>query len=208
MVLNGNFIFYFIIIKANCSSYNKLDLQLALLILSAGDRNGNIVKNKNDEYLKININKEGNGIQKDTVNIIPSLAEIKRGVNIDEKTKIERINNKFRYLYKKAERLIAYRIGYEYDQHYNNKLNDIDEFSNLFSSFLYNEYNKDNSNMRDNFITHINNLDLYNAFGINLINNNNGELELISFCKNIGSFKDTLKIVMEILLLVQILKMI
>ncbi|ORX53810.1 hypothetical protein BCR36DRAFT_582066 [Piromyces finnis] len=114
-----NIIRYFIsllfifIIKANCSSYNKLDLQLALLILSAGDHNGNIVKNKNGEYLKININKEGSGIQKDIVDIIPSLAGIKREVNLDEKTKIERINNKFRYLYKKAERLIAYRIGYE-----------------------------------------------------------------------------------------------
>ncbi|ORX53811.1 hypothetical protein BCR36DRAFT_410966 [Piromyces finnis] len=45
--------------------------------------------------------------------------------------------------------------------------------------------------MRDNFITHINKLDLYNEFGIKLINNNNGELELISFCKNIRSFKDS-----------------
>jgi len=53
-----NFIKYFIsllflfIIKTNFSAYNKLDLQLALLILSAGNHNGNIVK-KGDDFLKI-----------------------------------------------------------------------------------------------------------------------------------------------------------
>jgi len=49
-----NIIKYFIsillifVIKTNCSSYNHLDIQLALLILAAGDYKGNIVKDNGE----------------------------------------------------------------------------------------------------------------------------------------------------------------
>jgi len=68
------------IIRTNCSAYNKLDLQLALLILSAGDHNGNIVKDNDGNYLKINIASNSYPAGKyevDIADIIPRLAEIK-----------------------------------------------------------------------------------------------------------------------------------
>ncbi|ORX42229.1 hypothetical protein BCR36DRAFT_291498 [Piromyces finnis] len=64
--------------------YNHLDIQLALLILSAGDHDGNIVKDANLEYLKINISKNlSNKVEKDIVDIIPSLRDIRKNI-IDE----------------------------------------------------------------------------------------------------------------------------
>ena len=51
---------FIFITTIDCSPYNHLDLQVSLLILTAGDHNGNIVKDKYDNPLKINISSNKN----------------------------------------------------------------------------------------------------------------------------------------------------
>jgi len=51
---------FIFITTIDCSPYNHLDLQVSLLILAAGDHNGNIVKDKYDNPLKINISSNKN----------------------------------------------------------------------------------------------------------------------------------------------------
>jgi len=59
--------------KTNCGTYNHLDLQLVLLILSSGDNNkGNIIKDVDGNYLKINISAK-NPIYKNFIEIVPEL---------------------------------------------------------------------------------------------------------------------------------------
>ncbi|ORX42642.1 hypothetical protein BCR36DRAFT_463120, partial [Piromyces finnis] len=85
-----------IITKIYCSPYNHLDIQLALLILSAGDHDGNIVKDANLEYMKINISKDpSNKVEKDIVDIIPSLRKIKEDNYNNENELNQRIEIKF-----------------------------------------------------------------------------------------------------------------
>jgi len=79
-----NIIKYFIslliifIIEINYSPYNHLDLQLASLIQSVDDHNGNIVRDKNGDYLKIDISSKNNvKCEVNITDIIPVFAEIK-----------------------------------------------------------------------------------------------------------------------------------
>jgi len=65
------------IIEINYSPYNHLDIQLASLIQSFDDHNGNIVKDKNGDCLKIDISSKNNVKREvDITDVIPVFAEI------------------------------------------------------------------------------------------------------------------------------------
>ncbi|ORX42654.1 hypothetical protein BCR36DRAFT_156730, partial [Piromyces finnis] len=157
------------ITKIYCSPYNHLDIQLALLILSAGDHDGNIVKDANLEFMKINISKDpSNKVEKDIIDIIPSLREIRKHEN-DIERQNQRIEIKFKELYKKAEKLAIHRLGLTIE-------------STLFDAFRTetNNNNVNNNNNADNnnelVKTHFENLDVFrklNTDGIGLINGEN-----------------------------------
>jgi len=174
-----NFIKYFIcllliIIKIDCSPYNHLDIQLSLLILSAGDINGNILydptlinENGKEErkYLSINIGKNGKLIRS-IVDIIPSLKAItKEGLDPDvEKQKIE---EKFRELYIKAEKIACDRLGHEF----------------ISDKRLSSNYKENLEVLRAQYKNKFENLDIFrelNDEDINLINGNS-EVTTLSF---------------------------
>ena len=55
MNISKYFILLLLFTKINCSPFNHLDIQLALLILAAGDHNGNIITDPNNpnNYLSV-----------------------------------------------------------------------------------------------------------------------------------------------------------
>ena len=59
MNISKYFILLLLFTKINCNPFNHLDIQLALLILAAGDHNGNIITDPNNpnNYLSVNIGK-------------------------------------------------------------------------------------------------------------------------------------------------------
>jgi len=93
---------FIFITTIDCSPYNHLDLQVSLLILAAGDHDGNIVKDKYNNPIKINIS---NDERKDNfasiIDIIPKLSKYKEDNQPPNKgkTKEETIKEEFKKLY-------------------------------------------------------------------------------------------------------------
>ncbi|ORX59262.1 hypothetical protein BCR36DRAFT_366445 [Piromyces finnis] len=178
-----NIIKYFILLlvvitKIDCSPHNHLDIQLSLLILSAGDHNGNIVKDIDSNYLKINISKnENKNEMKDIVDIIPSLRKIRDEENdINEKNK--KIEAKFKELYRKAEKIAYDRLGHTYEYSEN--------------PLLFNKYNEKLEDMRDEFNNNVEKYDIFrrlNSHRIGLINSEN-DLSVYSFYRNDDSIEN------------------
>lgn len=91
--------------KIKCSPDNYLDIQLSFLILSAGNENGIAIDN-NFKPLNIDIciNNSGSDCNKSIIDIIPSLNEIYNNPNLkNEVAKINKVNEKYQELYKKAK---------------------------------------------------------------------------------------------------------
>jgi len=136
--------YYFIylllfIIKNNGSPWNHLDLQLSLLILSAGNHDGEIIKDKaTDNYLKINVKDNSKIEMVDIVEIIPKLRKMRNNKEV-----ASNIENEFKKLYKKAEMIAYNRLGYTYN---NGK--------SLFDYYKgSNNNNNDNNNNEDKKIS-------------------------------------------------------
>jgi hypothetical protein len=155
-----------IIAKNYCSPFNHLDLQLALLILSTGDYNGEILydptvsqdsSGEYSEYLTVNIGK--NSVRKRSiVEILPVLNKIKNNQILTDEERTEKIKNKFRELYKKSIRIAYDRLGY-------------DQNDNLL---LTARYKQDRMELRERFNNKVNNLDIFRLLNnkqIGLINN-------------------------------------
>ncbi|ORX84802.1 hypothetical protein BCR32DRAFT_111392 [Anaeromyces robustus] len=162
------------IIKVDCSPYNHLDLQIALLILSAGDHKGNIVKDLDEKPLKINIsikNFDNNKYIKDITEIIPKLNEVKTDSNYDtDSKKTKEIERRFKELYKLAEIIVCDRLGYEYIEHLNDP----------YVSELYNRYKDNPSGMETEFENHMENIDIFRKLtGIQLMDSDK-ELNIMS----------------------------
>ena len=191
-----NIIKYFILLlvlftKIDCSPYNHLDLQIALLILLAGDHNGNIVKGLDGKPLKINIsinNSNNNKYIKDITEIIPSLKKVKSDLNNfpDEKSQNSEIERRFKELYKLAEIIACDRLSYQYIEH-------SDTQNDPYRSELYARYNDPNNNnlpidpntnekitMEMQFEEHMKKIDIFRKLtGITLIDSDK-ELNIIS----------------------------
>ncbi|ORX64140.1 hypothetical protein BCR32DRAFT_251268 [Anaeromyces robustus] len=160
--------------EVDCSPYNHLDLQIALLILSAGDHKGNIVKDLDEKPLKINIsikNFDNNKYIKDITEIIPKLNEVKTDSNYDtDSKKTKEIERRFKELYKLAEIIVCDRLGYEYIEHLNDP----------YVSELYNRYKDNPSGMETEFENHMENIDIFRKLtGIQLIDSDK-ELSIMS----------------------------
>jgi len=199
-----------LIIKVNCGVYNHLDMQLALLILSAGDHNGNIIKDANGNYLEIIIGREkdsqGNfvDIKKDITEIIPALVDVKKqnksnSVDVMKKE----VEKYFKKLYIKSERLATYRMGYKYDEFIKDPT-----YFDYYISNLYDNYKNNGNQMNGEFEKYIGNMDVIKHFtkgNIEMINGKN-KIDILSFykrnnydsngddvnIKNLNSFKDTI----------------
>ncbi|KAG4092743.1 hypothetical protein H8356DRAFT_1294369 [Neocallimastix lanati (nom. inval.)] len=171
--------------------YNHLDLQIALLILLAGDHNGNIVKGLDGKPLKINIsinNSNNNKYIKDITEIIPSLKKVKSDLNNfpDEKSQNSEIERRFKELYKLAEIIACDRLSYQYIEH-------SDTQNDPYRSELYARYNDPNNNnlpidpntnekitMEMQFEEHMKKIDIFRKLtGITLIDSDK-ELNIIS----------------------------
>ena len=196
VIIIMNIIKYFIlllltfVIKVNSGVYNHLDIQLALLILSFGDHNGNIIKDANNEYMKVRVGEyiENNHvvyIEKDITEIIPALAELNEKYKNNPKLRKESVEKTFKELYIKAERLATYRMGFTYDPLHN--IASSNKYFNQYTSNLFNEFKFNTDDMRNSFDTHVNDIDIIRYFTTNQNNGNiklvdgNNELDLLTF---------------------------
>ena len=167
------------IINVNCSPYNHLDIQYAPLILSAGDHNGNIVRGKDGKYLKINIassevnDKDKPNYEVDIVDIVPALAKIRKDNN-----NVLKIENKFKELYIKSERLATYRMDHTYDEL--NNINSDDNLFKFYTSSLFNGYKSSYKIMKDQFDRHVEEKDLLRFFGVKTVNGDKS-MDILTF---------------------------
>jgi len=149
------FILLLLIIKIDCSPYNHLDTQLALLILSADNHKGKIVgdySNKNNpDYLKIVVGKDKEQeITMTIVDIIPSLKEVKNNKSLTLMDRTKEIERRFRQLYKHAENIYLRKFNHPYTGDNNN----VGEAINLYN-------NQSNNNIDENDEGIINDLDIF-----------------------------------------------
>ena len=175
------------IIKIDCSPYNHLDLQLALLILSAGDHEGNIINGNDNKPLKINIGKNGSNIEVDIVDIIPRLSRIRKKIlkPVGGDTIEGTINKEFKKLYDLAEKVACARLGHSYKK----------------NKPLFNRYKDNNKNMNDEFNKKIDTLDIFRELNndkIKLINGENDNIITLSFYKYIYDDKNKKDISKEV----------
>jgi len=168
------------IVKINCGTYNHLDLQLALLILSAGNNTDNIVENlTNSGYLTIKVKNKGSSSENvSIVDIIPSLKEIQDndGLYPTEDDKKKAITRKFKKLYTKVEHIACNKLGHTYEAH-----------GSLFIRY----YNVESEYMRSQFNEKLDNLDIFSELNediIKLINDNHDVFTLSFYDSNSGRF--------------------
>ena len=187
-------VLFFIFNKIICSPQNHLSTQLVLLILAAGDNNGEIAQDKNGP-LEIDISKNNrSNLKKTIIDIIPSLKEIYDKTSGTRKDKIDAANEKFKQLYLKAEQIYISKFGYKTDGNGNNLSTTDNKGNNIITNTIKNQrahlYSND---ARDTNI--INNLDLYNQLmNINNNNNNNGDYLInTTDIKNIQFMSNTFK---------------
>jgi len=162
---------FLIINKVYSSAQNHLSTQLALLILAAGDNDGNIAKIPGtNSPLIVDIGKNG-GEKYTIIDIIPALAKNKRNA--------EAI---FKKLYYKAEQIYISKFGYQYDSQ-SNLLN----YPNNDKNERAHKYINDSSNTNL-----INNMDLFNELVSTTTNNNNYLINSSSYM-NIMFLNDNLQ---------------
>jgi len=180
----------FCIIKIDCSPYNHLDLQLAMLILSAGDPNGNILYNPKFKeykeevdmldrnyniYLTVAIDNSDENNEKSIVDILPVLHEIDQNDRLDDKNRIKNIETTFKDLYMKSQRVVCARLSLKCD---NNNL-------------LFDQYKNDPNAMKNNFDTILEDKDIFRMLNDDNVKLINGESDVttLSLYKSIGDDK-------------------
>ena len=185
-----NIIKYFIlllltfVIKVNSGVYNHLDIQLALLILS--DHNGKIIKDTQNNYMKIKIreyskNNQINYEEADITDILSVLVEIKDKYKSQTPSQLtqskmkKELENKFKELYIKAERLATYRMEFQYQEMHN--INQDSNYFEQYTSNLFNEFKFNTDDMRNKFDGHVNDVYIIRYF---TTNQKNGNIELVN----------------------------